>query len=577
MLWYSNDRRSTFVANTTGIHDINSDGNDDQWTTSGSGVITWYMISAHPFSNLGYYTDTVNITSGVSTLWTEKGTKATRVVNISSTFDFDGDGNNEAWSTNSNGIVSWYTISAHPFIQFNGYYSDSSAFISGTTILWTGQGTSATLAANVSGVADINLDGNDEAWYTNTNGVITWATINAHPYENLGYYTDTLNLIKGVTVLWNGIGTAATVVSNISGIARVDADGNNDQWTTNGSGVITWYMISAHLFSNLGYYTDTPTIISGVTTLWNSQGTGALKATDVNGIFDFDEDGNNESWSTNENGIISFATIGAHPYPHFGYYADESVLINNYSVLWNDFRTGATIVALASGVNLIDGDNFFEEWSTNESGVISWNVIPVIGKYWYSTTNTNWYNLSNWYLDSDLLSSANVLPTLSTDVIITSGSVVPYIDLDNIEWIQPRSIDATNVGLTFYSKYGAGIQANLSGAPITFLGNSRYGIRHDYRYWRSLNSTDWFDTSNWFMDFGMTENATSVPNSGIYVQITSGSVTPYVNLDDPRWIEPLLINATTVGVTFYSNTSAVVAADMFGSPITFLGNSSFGQ
>ena len=102
-------------------------------------------------------------------------------------------------------------------------------------------------------------------------------------------------------------------------------------------------------------------------------------------------------------------------------------------------------------------------------------IVAAIGKYWFSSVNTNWYPLSSWYTDPNKTVSATTLPNGSTNVIIISGGLIPYVNLDNPAWIQPLSIDATNVGITFYSNLSASVTCNLSGAPITFTGNSKFG------------------------------------------------------------------------------------------------------
>jgi hypothetical protein len=645
ILWYSNLRDTPPVISLTGLADVDNDGNSDQWSTDNQGIITWYMVSAHPYPILGYYTDFVNLTSGASVLYSGQGTGATIINNRSGISDIELDGNNDQWSTNANGVLSWYMISAHPYRQFAGYYTDEPTLNNGYSVIWNNQGTSGVIAANVlSAVNDVDGDGNDDVWRTDVEGIIFWYMISAHPHINLGYNTDTPNLINGTTVLWNGAGTGATrvinvsgtadidndggidawstdtngvitwtrkfvhnfehigyfadnevlssgidiiwytrefdsgAVINLSGLADVDKDSNLDAWSTNNQGIITWYMVSAYPYSNLGYYTETPNIINNVTRLWNDKGTGATAAVNLSGIYDFDLDGGNEQWSTDNNGVVSYFTISAHPYYHFGYYSDDPVLIKHSSVLWNDWRTNATVAKFVSGVGFLDTapDRFADAWQTDEHGVITWQAIPVIGRYWSSNANTDWYDLNNWYVDSSLLSGANTLPLSSTDVVIISGGLVPYIDLDDRRWREPRSINATNTGLNFYSKYGAGILSELSGTPITFMGNSKYGFAAPLIYWYSTTNSDWYSPTNWYRDYLLTEPYNALPTSGTRVAIASGGNVPYVDIDDSNWIQPIYIDAVGIGVTFYSNSSAAVTCDLFGSPITFAGNSTFG-
>ena len=578
ILWDSDERTAGRVVNSNGIADVEGDGNNDVWSTSVSGIVTWAMISAHPFDNLGYYTDTQNITNGVSVLWSGKGTGATVVANITGTYDFNQDGNLEAWSTNSSGVVLFATISAHPYYHF-GYYSEDETIVSGTSKLWSGRGTGATVIANASGINDVNEDGDDDTWSTDVAGIITWSTIVLHPYSNVtGYYTDVEGLTSGASVLWSSAGTSGVILANSNGVADFEGDGNNDAWTTDANGIVAWAMISAHPYSKLGYYTDTQVLTSGASALWSDKGTGATLISGVSGIADIDGDGSNELWSTDANGILTFATISAHPYSHLGYYADDEFLIKEYSVLWNDWRTNATVVANASGIAKIDSDNFNDAWSTDEHGVITWTMIPIIGNYWFSSVNTDWFALTSWYSDAAMLSVANTLPTSATDVTIITGGLVPYVAMDNSKWVSPRSINAIGTGITFYSKLLAGVTSELSGVPITFLGNARYGIGNDdnRKFWFSSTDTSLNVLSSWYRDYNKTVKADSLPISSTNIIIISGGLVPVVNLDDPTWIEPLSIDATGIGVTFYSNLSASVKCTLFGGPMTFTGNSEFG-
>jgi hypothetical protein len=385
---------ATVVANVTGIADIGLDGNDDQWSTDNSGVVSWYMISAHPYSNLGYFTNTIKLTSGSSKLYLDKGTGASVVANISGVYDFELDGNDDQWSTDNSGVVSWYMISAHPYLNL-GYNTNTSNLINGITILWNGAGTGASTVTNTSGVYDFELDGNDDQWSTNNNGIISWYMISAHPYSNLGYYTDTQQLAQNVTVLYDGKGTGATKVANVSGIYDIEGDGNDDEWITNNNGIISWYMISAHQYRQFnGYYTDTATIENGITVLYNGQGTGAFRVAGTGGIFDFELDGNDDQWSTDNSGIVSWYMISAHPYSNLGYYTDTQQLEQSTTVLYDSQGTGAKLVSAAGGTNDVDSDGNDDVWTTDNNGIISWYMVTA-HPYFNLGYYTDEFNLEN--------------------------------------------------------------------------------------------------------------------------------------------------------------------------------------
>ena len=158
----------------------------------------------------------------------------------------------------------------------------------------------------------------------------------------------------------------------------------------------------------------------------------------------------------------------------------NGILINGTTILYNtrvtnpDIPLGMTLAANMSGVYAFEQGEDPSIWYTNLSAVISWQPSP-IGKYWYSSTDTDWYALSSWYVDSDKLSAAAVLPLSTTRVVVLSGGLTPYVDLDDSRWVEPQSIYAPNVGITFYSAQSATVTTNITGAPVTYLNNSNFG------------------------------------------------------------------------------------------------------
>lgn len=582
ILWVGEERPDPIAASLSGIYDIDVDGNNELWNTNVNGVVSWYTISAHPFRNINYFTDSQILSNGTSVIWSNFGTGGTIVSATSGIYDIDIDGDNELWSTNNQGIVTWYTISAYPYRNLLGYYSADPSLISGSTVLRSKTGTGATTISSLSGVYDVNGDGDDEIWSTDSNGIINFTTIIFHPYprtlSEVTYYTDAPGISNGFTVLWTHKGTGSKTASAISGTHDIDVDGNDEFWNTNNAGIISWYTISAHPYKQLQeYYTDTATLNNQTTVLWGGFGTGATTVANITGVADIDVDGNNELWTTNNTGIISWYTISAHPYRNLGYYTNTEFLDNGITILWSGFGTGATRVTNISGIGRLDLDSFNDYWTTDQNGVLSWIMIPLIGRYWFSSGNSDWYALSSWFLDSAMISSANTLPLSTTDVVILSGGVKPYVNLDDGRWRDPSSINAEGTGITFYSRYGAGVTSQLSGTPITFLGSAKFGATVQNAYWNSYTNTDWFTVSSWYKDYVHTTKLNTLPTSASYVYISSGGLIPYVNLDDNRWIQPIQIDATIRGITFYSNSSASVTCNLSGSVITFEGNSNFGQ
>ena len=106
---------------------------------------------------------------------------------------------------------------------------------------------------------------------------------------------------------------------------------------------------------------------------------------------------------------------------------------------------------------------------TNE--VPSLPAIHWSGEYG-SPTASEWYNVSNWYTSSSFSINATGLPVNTADVFLY-GSTAPYVDIDDVNWVPPKSIDSTNVsdpdGIIFYSS-----EANQNSFTGTVIGNSTF-------------------------------------------------------------------------------------------------------
>lgn len=119
---------------------------------------------------------------------------------------------------------------------------------------------------------------------------------------------------------------------------------------------------------------------------------------------------------------------------------------------------------------VLDGGNFDEE-----GGGGGGNNGPVTGAYFYSTTSTDWYTVSNWWGDSAHTQQATTLPSSSTNVVVVNGSNEPFVNLDNVSWVQPASINSGSVGITFTSQNFGNVTCSISG-EATFEGNSTYNV-----------------------------------------------------------------------------------------------------
>lgn len=82
----------------------------------------------------------------------------------------------------------------------------------------------------------------------------------------------------------------------------------------------------------------------------------------------------------------------------------------------------------------------------------------------YYSGNQEWYNLSNWYVDSSFNQNLDILPQSST-CVYSYGTNAPHIDLDNPSWVQPYIIDISNMngptGICLTSSTGAAFSGQI--------------------------------------------------------------------------------------------------------------------
>ena len=542
VLWNGQGTGATKAVSLTGIVDINSDNELDYWTTDINGVVSWVKADAYPYPHFGYFASVEMLENGVSVLYNSPTVQASPVANLSGTDDVNEDGNDDTWSTNGSGVITWAMISAHPYSNL-GYYTDTENLIKGTTALYDSQGTGASVISNASGTYDIEGDGNDDAWSTNQNGIVTWYMLTAHPYSNLGYYTTNETLTSGISILYNGKGTGATVAANLSGTYDFELDGNTDEWFTYENGLLIWQAQVLHgneiTLGNVTYYYDEQGIINGTSVLYNSFGTSSVIVTNLSGIEDFTEDGNDDAWFVNENGILSWYTVSAYPFAYFGYYATDETLSNGTSILYNSFGTGATIAESVSGTYDVDGDGNADQWNTDGSGIITWAMVSAhpysnLGYYTNTSQLTNgttvlWNgqgtgatvaaNLSGLLVDLDADGNTDTWTTDSSGIISWSNTIVhPFNNLGyytNVQQVQTGTV-------LYSSSYdGATVVSNVSGTyDVEGDGNT------DQWSTDSNGALSWFMlTAHQFKHFAYySDDATLVNNSSIlYINPGDGS------------------------------------------------------
>lgn len=138
----------------------------------------------------------------------------------------------------------------------------------------------------------------------------------------------------------------------------------------------------------------------------------------------------------------------------------------------------ATAVLTASGAEVANTEFVQNVFAVLDGGYFDDFYTPPtpsgIGKYFYSTSSTDWSSLSNWYTDVQHTIQAGSLPTSATDVVIL-GNIAPNVDLDAAYWIQPNSINCGDTGIVFTSETYQTVTCNIVGNP-TFNRFSTYNV-----------------------------------------------------------------------------------------------------
>jgi hypothetical protein len=102
-------------------------------------------------------------------------------------------------------------------------------------------------------------------------------------------------------------------------------------------------------------------------------------------------------------------------------------------------------------------------------------VTEVMGKYFFSWIDNDWYNVLNWWSDENKSIQATIIPDETVDVIILPATLRPVVDLDNFDWVDPKSIDATQAnGITFTSETGSKVYSPIVG-DVIYNGNASHG------------------------------------------------------------------------------------------------------
>jgi hypothetical protein len=154
----------------------------------------------------------------------------------------------------------------------------------------------------------------------------------------------------------------------------------------------------------------------------------------------------------------------------------------------NQASTGAVTILAGNGVTLVTNKSKVKTAGKGAVATITkvdtnkWfvegDLISNIGTYWYTNNTTQgvdtWQDLNNWFVDAELTTNATHLPDADTDVVVV-GVKGPYVNIDNINWVEPNTLMSIYATTTFKSLSSNSISLNMKG-NIVFEGNAHYSL-----------------------------------------------------------------------------------------------------
>jgi hypothetical protein len=315
---------------TTGIDDVDGDGNNDSWSISNNGSILWSMIIFHQFSIIlggtTYYHDNYPIGNG-NQLYNGQGSGALPAAEASGLDDVNNDNNLDDWNINNAGIITWQTHISYPnsvFINGLTYYYDGN-IVNGTTKMYTGPYSGDPVWTYGSGdyttgnAYDWDGDGNLDTWVIGNDGTLHFYmyllysnTYSLYSFSNgnIIIYSDSSEFTQNMLAM-NNVGTGAGYAQNDSGENYLDGDSDIDEWNIN-NGRLTWvtaikhpYAVDLSIIGLFNTYIDTPTVENG-SVVYMGQGSSAQATTyySYGATSDINGDGIDETWYINGGGAI---------------------------------------------------------------------------------------------------------------------------------------------------------------------------------------------------------------------------------------------------------------------------------
>jgi hypothetical protein len=196
--------------------------------------------------------------------------------------------------------------------------------------------------------------------------------------------------------------------------------------------------------------------------------------------------------------------------------------------------------------------------------------------YFKPTLDSDWYS-ANWYSDSSFSTPKNSFVWNELEVYVYNTGELPYVNIDNPNWVTPLLIDTTNSasvsGLNIISTIGKEFTGTIIG-PAVFSGAYPVSLTNNLNlYFSGAFGNDWFNAQNWFITDRLRTNSPSIPNDANYVYMY-GQNAACVNIDNANWTTPLLINTQNVldphGIYIISSTGKIFNGNIIGNS-TFSG------
>ena len=202
--------------------------------------------------------------------------------------------------------------------------------------------------------------------------------------------------------------------------------------------------------------------------------------------------------------------------------------------------------------------------------------------YFNSAQSLDWFNINNWFFDKAFSQKTNSFPSNQSEVYIYNtnnsfGNELPFVNIDNQDWVTPALINTQNISNTSGLKMTSDVGAEFTGiiiGPVTFSGVNPVTVTNNL-YFSGVSNNDWFSSQNWFITSSFKTKAPSIPKA-INSAYMYGSDSACVNIDNPSWITPQLINTQNVsdpsGIYIISTTGKKFTGTIVGTS-TFSGAS----